>query len=368
MSDRANDSTRIGEWIAWAVAVVVVTAALVAIRERVTSTHVVLAYLLLVQVGSARRGRTLGIALALVSFFCIDWFFIPPFGTLSVAKPIDLLVLAAFLITAFVATHLFERARARAREAREARDRAQELDRIASHADSLRETARLKDALIASVSHDLRTPLTTIKAVAHEIAVAGDERALTIEEESDRLNLFVGNLLDLSRLSSGMPMDIGPNEAEDLVGAALQAASGATKGREIRVKVIPGETMLFGSFDFSQTLRALVNLIENAIKHSPADTPIDITAERKDKWLAIIVSDRGTGVPESERQRIFEPFYRPAGQQPDAGGAGLGLSIARAIAEAQGGSLDYSPRDGGGSDFILQLPALDVPRTAAGRS
>ncbi|MGE5748723.1 MAG: ATP-binding protein [Gemmatimonas sp.] len=368
MKELASDRTPATEWIIWAAVMVAVTAALVAMRERITNTHVALAYLLLVQIGSARRGRMLGIALALVSFFCIDWFFIPPFGTLSVAKPLDLLVLAAFLITAFVATHLFERARAREREVLEARDRASELDRIASHADSLRETARLKDALIASVSHDLRTPLTTIKAVAHEIAAGGDERALTIEEESDRLNLFVGNLLDLSRLSSGTPMDIGPNEAEDLLGAALQAAGGATKGREIRVKVIPSETMLFGSFDFSQTLRALVNLIENAVKHSPADAPVDITAERKNKWLAIVVSDRGPGVAESERQRIFEPFYRPAGQQPDVGGAGLGLSIARAIAEAQGGSLDYSPRDGGGSDFILRLPALDVPKTTAARS
>ena len=354
------------EWAAWLAAVAGVTALLVALRGSVADTHVVLVYLLLVQLGSARRGGALGILLAVASFLCIDWFFIPPFGTLSVAKPIDLLVLVAFLVTALVATYLFERARARTKEARAARDRAAELDRIASHAEALRETARLKDALIASVSHDLRTPLTTIKAVAHEIAAGGDERALTIEEEADRLNLFVGNLLDLSRLSSGTPMEIGPNEAEDLLGAALQAVSGAAKGRDVRVKVSPGDSMLFASFDFSQTLRALVNIIENAIKYSSSGSPIDIRAERDGRWLVISVSDRGEGVAESERQRIFEPFYRPAGSQPDVGGTGLGLSIARAIAEAQGGSLEYSAREGGGSSFILRLPALDVPKIAVG--
>lgn len=354
----------VAEWAGWITAQVILTAGLVAARNQIRDVHVAIAYLLIVQLASARRGRSLGITLSVVSFLCIDWFFIPPFGTFSVAKPLDLAVLGAFLATSIVAAYLLERERARAREARDARDKAEDLGRIASHAESLRETARMKDSLIASVSHDVRTPLTTIKALAHEIAAEGDERAMTIEEESDRLDSFVGNLLDLSRLSGGIPMTIGPNEAEDLIGASLQAVSGVSTGRTIHVRIASSGSLLFGSFDFAQTVRALVNIIENALKYSPKNAPVDIAVERDGKWLAVTVSDRGPGVDAAERERIFEPLYRPANGPPDVGGAGLGLSIARAIAEAQGGTLEYASRDGGGSMFVMRLPALDVPATA----
>jgi signal transduction histidine kinase len=112
--------------------------------------------------------------------------------------------------------------------------------------------------------------------------------------------------------------------------------------------------LLFGRFDFTQTLRALVNLIENAVKHSPRDQQVDITVRREPEWLAFSVLDRGAGIAPEDRERIFEPFYR-----------GLGLSIARAVAEAQGGSLRYEVRDGGGSAFTLRVPALDVRDVAA---
>ena len=236
----------------------------------------------------------------------------------------------------------------------------------AEHADALRESARVKDAVLASVSHDLRTPLTTIKAMAHELASTGDERAQAIEEEADRLGTFVSAMLDLSRLDSGTPsLTIEPNEAEDLIGAVLRRVAGTTLGREVRVSLDGGDALLFGRFDFSETLRAVVNLVENALKYSPAGTPIDLGARRDDGWLAFAVADRGTGVPEAERDRIFEPFYRPPGGPPDVRGAGLGLSIARAVATAQGGSLRHEAREGGGSVFTLRVPALDVEDMAA---
>jgi two-component system sensor histidine kinase KdpD len=231
----------------------------------------------------------------------------------------------------------------------------------AEHADALRQADQLKNAVLASVSHDLRTPLTTIKALAHDIRIDGDERAVTIEEEADRLNRFVADLLDLSRLAGGaLALRLEINAAEDLIGAALQRVSGTLGGHTVNVSLDPAVSMLLGRFDFAQSLRALVNLIENALKYAPADTTIDLTVRRAGDALEFMVADRGPGVPEPDRERIFESFYRPAGAAPDAGGAGLGLSIARGLAEAQGGSVRYEPRDSGGSVFVLSLPAADL--------
>jgi two-component system sensor histidine kinase KdpD len=236
------------------------------------------------------------------------------------------------------------------------------LVRDSEHAEALRQADQLKDAVLASVSHDLRTPLTTIKALANAIAQSGDDRAATIEEEADRLNGLVENLLDLSRIQAGEHRrEPAPNEAEDLVGAALQRVSGRIAGREIVVTVMTdGDAAIVGRFDFSDTLRALVNLLENAHKFSPPGTPITLTVERDGPQIAFAVADRGRGVSPGEGERIFQPFYRPADSPPDAGGAGLGLSIARSLAVAQGGTVHYAPREGGGSVFTLRVPALDV--------
>ncbi len=237
----------------------------------------------------------------------------------------------------------------------------------AEHAEALREADRLKDAVLASVSHDLRTPLTTIKALANEMATSGDDRAFTIEEEADRLNRFVENLLDLSRLQAGVARRVSvPNEAEDLVGVALQRMAGRAGERDLQVKLDSGgDGLLVGRFDFTDTLHVLVNLLENAVKYSPASQPIELAVRRDGSWLAFAIADRGPGIPASERERIFEPFYRPKTSPPDAGGAGLGLSIARSLATAQGGSVVFEPRAGGGSVFTLRLPAVDVSTLTA---
>ncbi|HEY0015038.1 MAG TPA: DUF4118 domain-containing protein [Longimicrobium sp.] len=236
------------------------------------------------------------------------------------------------------------------------------LEGQARHAEALREADRLKDALIASVSHDLRTPLTTIKALAREMRDDGDDRAVVIEEEADRLNRFVADLLDLSRLNAGeLRIAAETVAAEDLVGAALQRVSGSLAGREVRARVEPGEPVLVGRFDFVHSLRVLANLLENAHKYAPPGTPVDLAARRDGGLLLFEVADRGAGIPPSEAEHVFAPFYRSPGAPPDAGGAGLGLSIARRLAEAQGGALSYAPRPGGGSVFIFSLPAADVP-------
>lgn len=348
------------EVAAWFALLAAVTAGMILIRDRLNEAHVALAYLLVVQGGSARGGRPLGLSLSAVAFFAFDLFFLRPYGTFSLSDPLNWLVLIAFLATSTMSAQLLYRARS---EAQIAHERAEEITRLAglaAEARVLQESHRAKDAVLASVSHDLRTPLTTIKALAHELAEAGDERAVIIEQESDRMNRFVADVLDLSRISSGLRLDIQPNEADDLLGAAAQRVAGRLEGRKLDIRLEPGEPILIGRFDFAQTLRALVNLLENAIKYSPADSVIELGARRSGERLCFTVADRGPGIPEGERDTIFEPFYRGPGAQPDVGGVGLGLSIARGVAEAQGGSLELTARDGGGSLFTLFVPAMSV--------
>ncbi|MEP6574365.1 MAG: ATP-binding protein [Gemmatimonadota bacterium] len=232
----------------------------------------------------------------------------------------------------------------------------------AEHAAALRETDRLKDALLASVSHDLRTPLTTIKALAHEIRLTGDDRAATIEEQADRLNRLVADLLDLSRLNAGvLSLRLELNLAEDLVGAAADQVSGILGSRRLEVKLDSTGELLIGRFDFVHALRVLVNLLENGVKYSPSGAPIVLRVARAGPSLCFEVEDRGPGIPPADREGIFAPFRRAAASTPDVGGAGLGLAIARGLARAQGGDVTFAPRDNGGSRFTLRLPAEAAP-------
>jgi two-component system, OmpR family, sensor histidine kinase KdpD len=231
----------------------------------------------------------------------------------------------------------------------------------AERAEAERRVESLRNALLTAVSHDLRTPLTTIKGIAAEIRQGADaDRAAVIECEADRLNLLVNDLLDLSRIHAGAVRPaLVVNTVDDLLGAALRAASGILLSRRVDIDA-PDDALLAGTFDFTQTLRILVNLLDNAAKYSPPASPIDLRARRQRDRLTIDVMDRGPSIPDGERDRIFEPFYRPPGVPPDIRGHGLGLSIARGLAEAQGGSVRFAPRSGGGSIFTLELAAADT--------
>jgi two-component system, OmpR family, sensor histidine kinase KdpD len=231
----------------------------------------------------------------------------------------------------------------------------------AEHAEALREADRLKDVVLASVSHDLRTPLTTIKALAQSEAMQGNKSAAAIEEQADRLTRLVSDLLDLSRLKGGAYSAVLElNTAEDLIGAAVRQTRGLFGDRPLRTVIDLRSPALVGHFDFSQSLRVLCNLLENAARYSPAAGSVELAARRESDWLVFAVSDRGPGVSDEDVARVFEPFYRAKTAAPDAGRAGLGLSIARTLAEIQGGSLGYERRAGGGSIFSLRLPVTEL--------
>lgn len=362
-----NDHRRSGRaaWLVSILALLLATLALHQVRDALDKAHVALVLLLVVLGGSAAGGRVLGVVLALAGFVVFDLFFLPPFNTLVVADPLDWLVLVVFLATGVVAAQLLTRAQ---READEARRRSEEVAALtaqaqtdAAHAAALREADQLKDALLATVSHDLRTPLTTIRGLAHDIVRDGDDRALAIEEEVERLNRLVTDLLDLSRLKAGgVPLALALNTADELMGATLQRVSGAATGRDIRASLDPNEPLLVGTFDLTHSVRILGNLLENSLKYAPDNAPIDFTVVREGPMLAFRVADRGPGIADEERERIFTPFHRATSARPDVGSVGLGLAIARGLADAQGGSLQVTPRDGGGSVFTLHLPAADL--------
>lgn len=340
-------SPRRQQWVLWIAFLAGVTAMMLPARRALSDAHVALAYLLLVLFAGVRGGRALALTTAALAFLAFDWFFLLPYGTLALANPLHWFVLVAFLAASVVATRLFERSRDEA---------------------VLDESLRARDAVMASLSHDLRAPLTSIKALAHDIAASGDARATTIEEEADRLHEMVSDVLDLARLSSGsLRLNIEVNDAEDLVGTALQRVAASWPGREVAVRIEETQAApLFGRFDYAHTLRVLVNLLDNALKYSPSDSAVDLVVRRSAQVLSFAVCDRGDGVPVGERERIFEPFYRPPGEAPDVHGAGLGLAIARRLAEAQGGTLAHAPRPGGGSVFTLQVPAADVSQSVPG--
>ncbi|HTL94321.1 MAG TPA: ATP-binding protein [Gemmatimonadaceae bacterium] len=240
------------------------------------------------------------------------------------------------------------------------------LETEADHAGALREADRMKDFVLASVSHDLRTPLTAIKALAHDAAGRGEPSGVVIEEQADRLGRMVGDLLDLSRMKAGpFPVRVELNTAEDLIGAVLRQLGQPLDGRLQTPPLNLDQPALLGRFDFVQSMRILVNLIENADRYAPPGTTIDLEVRRHDDAIWFSVSDRGPGVPPSEEQRIFHPFYQPAARAgARTGGAGLGLAIARGLAQAQGGHLRYEPRTGGGSVFTLSLPAIETADSA----
>ncbi len=324
----------------WSLVLAATVVGMLLLRAHLDKADMSLILLLVVMGGSASGGRTLGLCLAAAAFIVFNLLLLPPYYTFSLADPHDWLLLIVFLITSVVAAQLLYRSEEKARLAQERAD---------------------KDSLLAAVSHDLRTPLTTIKALAHDLGALGDERSEIIEQEADRLNRIVTDMLDLSRMNAGA-LVVRPelNAIDDLLGALAERMEPALHPRKLEITLSPAEPLLVGRFDLVHSLRILSNLVENAAKFSPPLTPVHVDATREGQELVVRIADHGEGIPASELERIFEPFYRSPGAAPDVGGAGLGLSIARRLANAQGGRLTYSRRDEGGSVFALHLPAVDL--------
>src|SRR5580692_1050240 len=235
--------------------------------------------------------------------------------------------------------------------------------------EAAREGERLRTALLDSVTHALRTPLTSIKASVTNLLsnpnVSTAQRAelLTIvNEETDRLNRLVGEAGEMAQLDAGeVELNLAPHAIGDVIHAALEQTVKSLCGREVRMNVAANLPNV--SVDLKRITDALVQLIDNAHRYSPADQPITITAEAAGDFVVTSVADRGAGIDEQEQALIFEKFYRGKDQRFQVQGTGMGLPIAKAIIEAHRGTISLTSQRGHGSVFSFTLP---VERGKAG--
>jgi two-component system sensor histidine kinase KdpD len=237
------------------------------------------------------------------------------------------------------------------------------------------ETEQLRNALLSSVSHDLRTPLGVVTGATSALLeddVPKDEAVrrqllLTAHEEAQRLNRLVRNLLDMTRLEAGalkVQKDLQP--LEEVVGAALDRMEDRLRGREVKTSIPAGLPLV--PFDAILIEQVLINLLENATKYSPAGSPVEVSARAREGEVEVEVADRGPGIAREDAERIFDKFYRV--REGEGGGVGLGLTICRGIISAHGGRIWVEERSGGGAVFRFTLPlqaaAAARPSTPAG--
>jgi len=224
------------------------------------------------------------------------------------------------------------------------------------------EHERLRTALLDSVTHEFRTPLTSIKASittllsGANLDESGRHDLLTvIDEETDHLNRLVGEAAEMAQLDSGkFKLQLEPHSIHDALDAALQDAKCALDGHPLEVQVAPDLPKVH--MDAERIREVLMHLLENAGKYSPPGAPIKVTAEVQGERLVTSVADRGPGIDSFEQSLIFEKFYRGQHQRYTAPGTGMGLAIAKVIIEAHGGTIGVVSQLGNGSVFSFSLP------------
>lgn len=249
---------------------------------------------------------------------------------------------------------------------------AQAVDRVrlteqAKAAQMQMEAEKLRNSLLSSISHDLRTPLATI--VGSASALAEDDGTLAPEdrvelsrgiyEEALRMSNLVNNILDMARLDAGaIQLNLQWRPLEEIVGAALLRVHKRLEGRPIKVRLPPGIPMIYA--DATLIEQVLINLLENAVRYTPAASPLEIVAELSPFAVEISLADRGPGIPRGREERLFEKFYRVHDESAQSG-VGLGLAICRAIVEAHGGAIRAQNRSSGGAVFSFMLPIGHSP-------
>ena len=238
-------------------------------------------------------------------------------------------------------------------------ERARSLEE-GSKTEALRQSEALKAALLDALAHDLKTPLTSIKgAVSHLLAKprdAEEKELLTIaDEEADRLNQLVVEVLEMARIEAAkLHPDRSAHAVGEIISAAVQAQEESLKGRRVELHV--AEPLPPADVDFEFIQEVLKQLLDNAVKYSPAGSPLIISASVAGERIVISITDRGEGIAEDEQTRIFEKFYRGRSSRDHVLGTGLGLSIAKGIIEAHGGKIWVTSQAGKGSIFSFALP------------
>jgi two-component system sensor histidine kinase KdpD len=371
-----SDPTRRSGWLDYAkAALAVVTIALLGapLLGQFDLANIAMLFPLAVLFAAIRLGRGPAVFAAFLSVALFDFFFVHPHFTLAVSDLQYLLTFAVLLAVALTTAELAARLR---RE----RDSAETRGEEAARARLAVESERLRNTLLASLSHDLRTPLTALAGLAESLPLAGPplppaQAALAeaIRTEALRTHALARDLLDLARLQSDAPhLALDWIAADELVGSAVQSRAHALCAHALTLD-LPDDLPLLRA-DAVLMERVLCNLLDNAAAHTPPGGRITVTArctadgitpDGAPAWLAIDFCDDGCGLPPGREQAIFERFVRGAdpGRARTTGdeGTGLGLTLVRAIIEAHGGSVAARNRPSGGACFTLQMPLPPQP-------
>ncbi|HKR60391.1 MAG TPA: DUF4118 domain-containing protein [Pyrinomonadaceae bacterium] len=368
------------------VAVVVIAAATAALKTlggHVNPTTVALAFLLIVVFVATAWGPKPAILSSVLGVASFNFFFLPPLHTFVVADPENWIALVAFLVTAITVGQLSAHAKRRAEEANAARHETQslynELQQTfeqASQAKALKQSERLKSALLDAVTHDLRTPLTAIKASV--TTLINDERSFpnvkpgtlgedgrqemleVIDEEADRLDRFIEGLMELARIEAGeLQLKRRNVSVNEILKAATKRAQPLTRRHNVQIEPFADSLVL--SVDEQALVEVFYVLLDNAAKYSAPGTTIRIVVSvPNDDELFLSVEDEGCGIPKDLRVRVFEKFFRVANgtqTQEQPAGSGMGLAIAQGIAEAHGGRIFVADTASGvGTRIVVALP------------
>ncbi|MEX2552589.1 MAG: ATP-binding protein [Actinomycetota bacterium] len=308
-------------------------------------------------VAASLVGRLKGaLATSTICFFCLNYYFTPPRLTFAVEKGEDLVALVVFLIVATVVSGLFSSLTAEQVRAEMNEEQAREAKLESAASD-------LRAAVFSAVTHDLKTPITSIKASVDSLmdideARLGDggvrELLEGISTDADRLNRLVGNVLDLARVKAGA-MDLHLVEVDilELLGVVLNRIRPFTNGTMIEVKTAPYLPEV--KVDVIQMDHVLTNILENAVRFSPPRSAVEVDVKVQMDAVEIKVVDHGPGIPNHERAHVLEPFYRLS-RDSATQGSGLGLAIVSAMVTAHGGHLGLEETPGGGTTVVTAIP------------
>lgn len=369
-------------WAATSIAIL--TSLLFILRSYINSTTVGFTYLLLIVFIAILWGSAPALLASILGVLSFNFFFLPPFHTFRIGDPQNWFALAVFFISSIAVGQLSARAKSRAAEAERSRI---EVERLyhelqdsferSTQAQALKQSERLKSALLDAVTHDFRTPLTSIKASATAMLddlVAAErnkanlqldnesrkEMLQVIDEEADRLDHFVEGLTKLARIDAGnMRLHLQLASLEDVVAIALKRAEPRTRTHRVEVWI---DDLPLVNIDEHAVSQAIYTLIDNAAKYSPPKGRITIRARQLDKnSIVISVEDSGPGIRAEVRERVFEKFFRAMrdGDVSDRNpaGSGLGLAIARGIVEAHHGRIWVEDAENEtGAKFVIELP------------
>lgn len=349
--------------------------ALAPLQPSLNVTTIGFALLLGVLFISIHMGSRPALAACVVAMLGYNFFFLPPIFKLTIQDPQNWIALAAFSVTAFVTGQLSANARRRAVEAERSKLEADRLYRelqaafeLASQTEAIKRSEMMKSALLDAVTHDLRTPLTAIRAAATTLRKAqragqdigaelSGELIALVDEESLHLGQLISSFVELARIEAGHLMLTATwSSLRDVTNAAIKRAGSLLKRHHVAIEM--PETLPLMHIDTRALSEVIYTLLDNARKYSPDGSTITIRAKEDREEIEVSAHDEGPGIPEEDVSRVFEKFYRGEDVRSDVpGGLGVGLSIAKAIVEAHNGSIWVARKSHAkGATLIFRIP------------